>query len=399
MSDILKISLIFILIVLLLRKRLNIGYVLLIAGGLLILLYLMPLNSILNTIKKTLTDSVTIKLTIALTSIRVLELILREKNILSEMMYSSRAMLRRKKAVIISMPLLIGLLPSVGGAYFSAPMVDESTKGIKLSQEEKGFINYWYRHPWEYILPLYPGIVLASAISGIELRHLILANLSYAVMVFLTGFLFCMKKVVGRYHEYPSISKRGLLSFMPIGVVLAMVILFKLELHYALLLSTAGLLAIYRYNLKGILRAIRYGLSIDVIILIVGVMFFKGVMESSGAVKNISEFFTLKGIPLMPMLFLLPFISGLLTGLTVGFVGSTFPLLLSMMAGQGEGLLFHLSFAFASGFLGVLLSPLHVCLILTREYFKADMWGMYRKMLPASCLILVVATAQYLIFK
>ena len=51
------------------------------------------------------------------------------------------------------MPMLIGMLPSLGGAYFSAPMVKEATSGIHMSQEEKAFINYWFRHPWEYHSP------------------------------------------------------------------------------------------------------------------------------------------------------------------------------------------------------------------------------------------------------
>jgi len=34
--------------------------------------------------------------------------------------------------------------------------------------------------------------------------------------------------------------------------------------------------------------------------------------------------------------------------------------------------------AVAAGFLGVLLSPVHICLVLTREYFKADLWACIR---------------------
>ncbi|HYQ47636.1 MAG TPA: DUF401 family protein, partial [Thermodesulfovibrionales bacterium] len=53
------------------------------------------------------------------------------------------------------------------------------------------------------------------------------------------------------------------------------------------------------------------------------------------------------------------------------------------------------SFAFAAGFLGVLLSPVHLCLIFTREYFAADLPGIYRKMIPAGFMIFAVALAQY----
>lgn len=402
MPDIVKITVIFALIVFLLRRKWEIGRVMLMASALLSALYLMPPADIFGAVRGALLGDVTIKLALALTSIKVFELILREKNVLARMMDASKAALKNKKAVIVSMPLLIGMLPSVGGAYFSAPMVEESTKGLKLSPEEKGFINYWYRHPWEYILPLYPGIVLASAVSGIEMRRLIAANLSYAVAIAVTGLLFSMKAAKGFYKETPELSKKGFLSMLPIAVVLVLVVVFHVELHYALILSVAGLFAFFRYGARDIARALKHGLSGDVLILIAGIMLFKEIMESSGAVKNISDYLTMKGIPVLSTLFLLPLVSGLLTGLTIGFVGSTFPLLISLLAAHGVSgvsATAAISFAFASGFIGVLLSPVHICFVLTREYFKADMWGIYKKTIPASAIILAVALIQYFILK
>ncbi len=396
MLDILKISAVFVLILILLRKKMNIGYVLLIASGVLAILYLMAPSSMASAIKAAFLDKVTIKLALALTLIRAFELILREKDVLSDMMTASRLLLIRKKTVVVSMPLLIGLLPSVGGAYFSAPMVEESAKGMNMSQEEKAFVNYWFRHPWEYILPLYPGILLASAVSNIELRNLIIANMPYAVFIVITGFMFSMRGAAGRFSEAGNISRRGLFSFVPIAIVLLLVVFFHIELHYALLIIVPGLFIFYRFGLEDVVRAVKHGLSLDVIMLIAGIMIFKEIMEASGAVKNLSEFLRLNGIPAAPLLFLLPFVSGLLTGVTVGFVGSTFPLLLSIAGESSAGII---SFAFASGFSGVLLSPVHICLVLTREYFKADMWGVYKKIIPAASVVFLVAVAEYLILR
>jgi hypothetical protein len=120
MLDLLKVISVFVAILILLRRKWNIGYVLLIASGLLSLLYLMPPEIILQTIKTTITNDVTIKLFFALTLIRMLEMVLREKEVMSKMMKASEIILKKSKAVIISMPLLIGMLPSLGGAYFSA---------------------------------------------------------------------------------------------------------------------------------------------------------------------------------------------------------------------------------------------------------------------------------------
>jgi len=401
--DVLKITVIFASILLLIRFKWNIGYVMLAASGLLAALYMMPLSTISETVKSTVTDSVTIKLFFALTFIRMLELVLREKEVLSEMMDTSRKLLKSKKAIIISMPMLIGLLPSLGGAYFSAPMVEEATKGLKMPAEEKGFINYWFRHPWEYVLPLYPGILLAAAITKIELRELMIANTAYACLVFITGFMFSMRDINTevkeqneKTSELPNFRASALFSFLPVTLVLLLVIALNIELHYALGTTMVLLCIYYRFSPREIIRTLRHGFTLDVIVLIFGTMLFKFAMENSGAVTQLSKYFIAEGIPLLPVLLVLPFISGLLTGLTVGFVGSTFPLLISLAGGVH---LNQITFAFAAGFLGVLMSPVHLCLVLTREYFKADVWGMYKKMIPASAIIMAAAFAEYFALK
>ena len=166
------------------------------------------------------------------------------------------------------------------------------------------------------------------------------------------------------------------------------------ELHYALGTVILFLFLFYRFGPGEMLRVLRHGFTKDVFVLIFGTMLFRFAMESSGAVAQLNRFFSDSGIPLLPVLFTLPFISGLLTGLTVGFVGSTFPLIISLTGGAN---LNQLSFAFASGFIGVLLSPVHLCLVLTREYFKAEAWGMYRKVMKGCGVIMIAALVEYLV--
>jgi uncharacterized protein len=396
MPDLFKIAVTFALILLLLRKKLNIGLVMLLASSILFLLYHMSLELVWETCKAALLNDITIKLILALSFIRMFEQILREHDVLSEMMETVKSVFRNRKIVTVSMPLLIGLMPSVGGAYFSAPMVAETTSDTRMSQEEKGFINYWFRHPWEYILPLYPGILLASAIAKIELYKLITVNLVYAVLMLITGFIFSMHGISGTVRAEERLSKKGLWNFMPIATVLLLVMVFHIELHYALLAVVLFLLVFYRYSLRASLRALKYGFSAEVILLILGVMFFKEAMENSGAVKHLSQFFLMEGIPVAPILFLVPFITGMLTGITVGFVGSTFPLIMSIAGNVSAGAI---SFAFVSGFLGVLLSPVHICLILTRDYFKADLWGIYKMMIPGCIVIFCGSVAAYMILR
>jgi integral membrane protein (TIGR00529 family) len=385
MADAAKLILVLGLMVALLRARLKVGWVMLLCSTALAALYLMRPPALWAAVMGTLRNDATLKLLLALSLIRMLELVLREREVLGEMMGAARSLFRSRRAVIVSMPMLIGMLPSVGGAYFSAPMVQEATRDLDMPPEEKAFVNYWFRHPWEFVLPLYPGILLAAALTGLPVRTLILANVTAALAMGAAGVVTSMRGVA-QEKSVRSVSRKQLMSFLPIGAVLVLVMAAGLELWVSIGLVLAGLFVRYRYGAGDLRRAVRYGFSLDVMVLILGVMLFKEVMETSGAVANLSALFAREGIPIPAALLALPFVAGLLTGLTIGFVGATFPLLVSLPGGEAAGAV---ALAFAAGFTGVLLSPVHVCLVLTREYFAADMGGVYRRMLlPATLVIL-----------
>lgn len=397
MLDLIKILLVLSLIILLLRKKWHIGIVMAAGAIFLAILYLMPPARIITASYKSLTSSVSLKLLLALSFIRSFEMILREKGLLQKITEATGSILKKKRLVIISMPLLIGMLPSLGGAYFSAPMVEESSKGLNLSNEHKAYINYWFRHPWELILPLYPGIVLASAVAEIPLRRFILANIFVAIAMMIIGFFVGLKDIKGNIESNstrPEL-KDLLLPLLPVITVIGGVAIFGIELYQILVAILLVMVILYRESLKGIIQLLRYGFSHEVFLLISGVMLLKGMMEASGAVEGLNKYFLETGVPLAIVAFSLPFVAGLLTGLTVGFVGSTFPLLLAM-SGKDLPLL---SFAFVSGYTGVLLSPVHLCLVLTREYFKADMAGIYKKLIPGIFLMLLGSIIVYYAFK
>ncbi|WP_420263746.1 DUF401 family protein [Candidatus Magnetominusculus dajiuhuensis] len=395
MFDIIGITAVFVVMIVLLRMKWHVGYVLTAASSIIFAIYLMRPAAIAATVYSAIVSQKTLELTVALAFIRMLEMILRENNILNVMTQAVKGVLRNKKCVLISMPLLIGMLPSIGGAYFSCPMVDDSARGLDLTQEDKAFTNYWYRHPWESILPLYPGLILATLITHVGMREMVVLNLSYAVAMMAIGLLFCMKGVRGQFPKVENRSYRALLSFMPFVILLVLVIVFGVKLHYALVAMVFMLMIYFRYSFTKMLEVLRYGFNREVVLLILGVMLFLTTLDRSGAVVNINNYFIARHIPLMPILFVLPFVTGILTGFTLAFVGSAFPLFMSL-----PGLDAHsFSFAFAAGYAGVLLSPVHVCLILTRYYFKADVWGLYKKIIPAVLLYLIVPVLEYVIFR
>jgi hypothetical protein len=94
-------------------------------------------------------------------------------------------------------------------------------------------------------------------------------------------------------------------------------------------------------------------------------------------------------------LFSIPFVLGFLTGITVGFVGISFPMLMPLMT-QGDTLNISMAiFAYVSGFVGMMMSPMHLCFAVTVEYLKVNIFKFY-KMLILNLLTLIFLGSLYI---
>ncbi len=247
MSDLVRIGAAFVLIIALLRLRWNLGAVMLLASALLGALYGIGPVAQLVVMAGAGADPVTLNLVGALVLIMVLENIIRKRGLLKQMTESLSRIARDRRISMAILPGVIGLLPSAGGAAFSAPMVQEAAGGIPVSPERRAFINYWFRHIWEYISPLYPGIILVAAVTRIPLNSLLLSLLPLPIAVVVIGALFCFRGV-GR-HAMPDEREPGdirdlVVSLLPIIASLVLVVVFKLNLSVALAAIVIALFAL-----------------------------------------------------------------------------------------------------------------------------------------------------------
>jgi integral membrane protein (TIGR00529 family) len=395
MTDLLRIGVAFSLIVLLLRLRWNIGLVMLLAAVFLGALYRIGPLEQARIIFLSSIDPVTINLVSGLVLIMALENIIRKKGLLKRMMESVVNVARDRRIAMAVLPGVIGLLPSAGGAAFSAPMVQEAAADVDMKPEHKAFINYWFRHIWEYISPLYPGVVLASAVTRIPTDRFLLSQLPLPLAVVLVGAMLGFRGI--RTTAVPGKRDREELktlsvTLLPILMSIVLVVVFRLPLALAMITIVAAMLLWYRYSAREIKEMLRESISFNVIIMVAGIMAFKGMLDASGSIEALPVFFRQSGLPKVIILFTLPFLVGLLTGLTVGFVGATFPIVTALFGGHPDPSA--VTFAFASGFAGVMLSPAHLCLLLTLKYFRADTAGTYRLMYLPVLIVFAVGLAR-----
>ncbi len=400
MADLLRILAVFALIILLLKLKWNLGSVMLIGAAALGLLMGMAPLGILRLAVHSALERSAVSLLAAFALIMVIENILRKTDTLKKLVESTKGLVGDQRVVMALMPAIVGILPSAGGAYFSAPMVDASAEG-EISPERKSFINYWFRHVWEYISPLYPGFIMTAAIANVPMERVFRYQAVLPLSVIATGAVFAFKGVgagtapAGKKDRGNNV-RTAFVSFIPILAVMVMVIVFRIDVAISMALVVAALFIFFRYSPGRIWETLKESLSIKTLLLVLGVEIFGGIMKGSGAVDQLPPFFQSVGVPVVVILFILPFIIGMITGITLAFVAITFPMLLPLIGGPHPDMGM-LAFAFASGFAGLMFSPVHLCLVLTKDYFKSTLWPIYRIMLIPEAIVIGAAVIQMLL--
>jgi len=102
-------------------------------------------------------------------------------------------------------------------------------------------------------------------------------------------------------------------------------------------------------------------------------------------------------IPPLLIILIMPFISGLVTGIAIGFVGTSFPLIRPMF--QHSSLFDYLSWAglaYSFGYMGMMLSPVHLCFLVTKAYFDPGMLNSYRLLLLPTLAVMLVAALFFM---
>ncbi len=67
---------------------------------------------------------------------------------------------RSRRVALAAIPLVMGLLPTPGGIMLSAPMVREAGDKMGVERSRVAAINFFFRHQWEPIWPLFPAVPL-----------------------------------------------------------------------------------------------------------------------------------------------------------------------------------------------------------------------------------------------
>ncbi|GAB6147470.1 DUF401 family protein [Stetteria hydrogenophila] len=297
--------------------------------------------------------------------------VMREAGLLQAMVESLSSVSCRLS--LPGIPALIGLMPMPGGALVSAiAMREKYLREARLSREEATFVNYWFRHIWVPSWPLFQSAVITASVFHLSPVQVVghtwpgsLAAVAGGLAV--AGGVMARARCRGGGEAW-----RFLAAVSPLAS-LAILALSGLNLLEALALVNLATIAFFRPGLRGLRRALALAARPTMHLVLFESLLLKNLLLETGISGAVKQAAAAAGIPPAVLAFLASFTLGLAAGGENFFAATAMPMLYSYIAtptGVDWGLLYT---AYLGGFLGVMMSPAHLCLALTVDYYKSNL--------------------------
>lgn len=388
-----------ILIVVLLRFKVLIGPAIL-SGGLLIWLFeSRSFEKLWVAFTETLTMQRTWDLLLCLYFVMCLEVELRKSGSLHGMVVTLRNIFSSNKVTLAFMPAFLGLLPSLGGARFSAPIVQEASEGIAVDDEQKSAINLWFRHIFEFSNPLMPGVILACGIANVSIGDLIDQVGWVTILCFVLGWIFLIvplkitdpEKATNTQHDRAIDWKSLILAFGPIVTSFLLIVAFDVQAALAMGLVVVAFIPLYFWFKRPISVKSVFTESLDkkLFFNVVCILYFIQLLTVIGTLDEIVNVFNNSVLPQAVIIACLSFIFGVMTGMGQGYIAIVMPIVALMAPGN----IVLVGIAMVYGMAGQMVTPTHLCILVTVEYFKSRLWKTIGKCGVLSLLMILIFSA------
>ncbi|WP_418941634.1 DUF401 family protein [Parasutterella excrementihominis] len=388
-----------ILIVVLLRFKVLIGPAIL-SGGMLIWIFeSRSFEKLWVAFTETLTMQRTWDLLLCLYFVMCLEVELRKSGSLHGMVVTLRNIFSSNKVTLAFMPAFLGLLPSLGGARFSAPIVQEASEGIAVDDEEKSAINLWFRHIFEFSNPLMPGVILACGIANVTIGDLIDQVGWVTILCFILGWIFLIiplkitdpEKATNTQHDRTIDWKSLVLAFGPIVTSFLLIVAFNVQAALAMGLVVVAFIPLYFWFKRPISVKSVFTESLDkkLFFNVVCILYFIQLLTVIGTLDEIVNVFNNSALPQAVIVACLSFIFGVMTGMGQGYIAIVMPIVALMAPGN----IVLVGIAMVYGMAGQMVTPTHLCILVTVEYFKSRLWKTIGKCGVLSLLMILIFSA------
>ena len=384
------------IIILMLRRHIPIGPCML-TGGLFIWLMKTPeLHYLMQAFTETLSLPRTYDIIFALYFVMCLEIELRTSGALAGMVHALQKIFSSNRVTLAVMPAFLGLLPSLGGARFSAPIVEEASKGLGLTNDHQSAINFWFRHIFEFSSPIIPGMIMACNIAGVAYSEFIMHLCWLTVLMFSVGWFVLIRPIkadsIKENAGSQAADEQGWqdlwLSLSPVVLTFVLVVFFNMNASVGMGVVTAGLFLVLHFTKREVsLKEVVVGaIDMKMFFNVLCILYFIQILTVTQVLQEIVTAFQSSPLPVPVIIAYVSFIIGVLTGMSQGHVAIIMPIIAAMQTGS----LNLAGVAMAFGVAGQMLTPTHMCLVVTVDYFKANFFKTLKPVLIGEVMLLTI---------
>ena len=384
------------IIILMLRRHIPIGPCML-TGGLFIWLMKTPeLHYLTQAFTETLSLPRTYDIIFALYFVMCLEIELRTSGALAGMVHALQKIFSSNRVTLAVMPAFLGLLPSLGGARFSAPIVEEASKGLGLTNDHQSAINFWFRHIFEFSSPIIPGMIMACNIAGVTYSEFIMHLCWLTVLMFSVGWFVLIRPIktdsIKENAGSQAADEQGWqdlwLSLSPVVLTFVLVVFFNMNASVGMGVVTAGLFLVLHFTKREVsLKDVVVGaIDMKMFFNVLCILYFIQILTVTQVLQEIVAAFQSSPLPVPVIIACVSFIIGVLTGMSQGHVAIIMPIIAAMQTGS----LNLAGVAMAFGVAGQMLTPTHMCLVVTVDYFKANFFKTLKPVLIGEVMLLTI---------
>lgn len=396
-----------IVVLFLVGKKVNIGYSLITGSIILAILNGKGIPYIIKTFARTFVEKTTINLVSTILLITILGYLMDRYGILDRMIIALEKILRSAKATILIAPAIIGTLLVTGGALMSCPVVEKLGDKLNLPKDKRAAINMVFRHALYFMFPLSPTIIMAAEIGGFDVMDFVKLQFPISIVMYIFGYFFYLKgykdsKVEPiNYKSYLYSIFQFLVYASPILVSLLGVVVLNIPFHISLLLGVIISIVINLYDKKqdpkfdikeNIFKTMYKGIKPSMLIAVIGIMIYKNVVNDMEELYIQLENLLHMGVPLEILIIVAASAISLSLASTQPSIAILFPMILPLASDYHTKLVYAM-FIYANAFLFYYISPLHLCQVLTLDYFKIrikDLYKNYSILLPVTYLAMFI---------
>ena len=417
----------FLLVIILIRKKFNFGLSL-IFGSIIIAIFSLTdiafteipkayLKALIYDYDKSVFNFETIELAVLLTFIYILAKAMQETGAIKKAINSLQTIFY-KGGTLGVIPAVYGLMPVPGGALFSAPLIDKEGDKFELNKDKKNFLNVWFRHIW---FPIYPVssamlLIISSDFANIDIYKLIVANTPAFIAFIIIGLIFLKIYIrkIPKPQKAPKKEYSGLIYLLPPVIPIVIYIIFFVVFWIfdlgdikifqrsifigGVILSIFCLYYLLDIDWKKYYEILKKSFSLKFALVIIGIMVFRQMIETSGSNDIIGGL--IGGLSIHPVIIiiLIPLIMGLITGYNLGAIALSYALVVPFFEISNLNIIGFASLVFMSSLVGYLISPIHLCNIVSSDHLKTDTTRMYKMYIPAVVTLILVQTAFIVFF-